>query len=152
MHCTSFCATFTGKLSPQRIPSGAIDSPRRYQFSGSPRSIPWADVRKLLDSVDRRSALGKRDYAILLLLVTYGLRACEVANLKLDDIDWKRERADGQRAQGGAQHRLSSLEAVGEAIIDYLKHVDARRSMIAIFSCVPWLHDCPWHLARSPIV
>lgn len=102
--------------------SGAIDSPRRYQFSGLPRSIPWADVRKLLDSVDRRSALGKRDYAILLLLVTYGLRACEVANLKLDDIDWKRERLMVSERKAGHNTAYPLSSAVGEAIIDYLKH------------------------------
>jgi len=46
----------------------------------------------MLVEVDTRSAVGKRDYAILLLLVTYGLRAHEVASITLDDIDWKRER------------------------------------------------------------
>jgi integrase/recombinase XerD len=55
--------------------SSAIESPKKYRFSNLPRSISWAEVRKMLESVDRRSAVGKRDYAILLLLVTYGLRA-----------------------------------------------------------------------------
>ncbi len=46
----------------------------------------------MLEVVDRRTVRGRRDYAILLMLVTYGLRACEVAKLTLDDIDWKHER------------------------------------------------------------
>ncbi|MGB5678815.1 MAG: site-specific integrase, partial [Gammaproteobacteria bacterium] len=52
--------------------STAIECPRRYRFSDIPRAITWDQVRLLLEAVDCRSALGKRDYAILLLLVTYG--------------------------------------------------------------------------------
>lgn len=102
--------------------SGAIESPRRYQLSNLPRSISWGDVRRMLDVVDRRTVLGKRDYAILLLLVTYGLRACEVAGLRLDDIDWKRERllVSERKAGHNTAYPLSSV--VGEAIVDYLKY------------------------------
>jgi site-specific recombinase XerD len=51
----------------------AIESPRRYSLASLPRSITWSEVERMLQKVDRRSAVGKRDYAILLLLVTYGL-------------------------------------------------------------------------------
>lgn len=67
--------------------SSSVDCPRIYRLSSVPRSITWEDVQKLLDSLDQRSAIGKRDYAMLLLLVTYGLRAREVAAMTLDDID-----------------------------------------------------------------
>jgi site-specific recombinase XerD len=100
---------------------GAIESPRRYQLSDLPRSISWEEVKRMLEAVDRRTALGKRDYAILLLLVTYGLRGCEVAELKLDDIDWGRERlfVSDRKAGHHTAYPLSSV--VGEAIVDYLK-------------------------------
>ena len=68
--------------------SSAVESPRTYRLAELPRSITWDEVRRMLDAVDRRTSLGIRDYAILLLLVTYGLRAREVAALRLDDIDW----------------------------------------------------------------
>jgi integrase/recombinase XerD len=71
--------------------SKAIESPRRYSFSTLPRSIAWSEVELMLQKVDRRSPVGKRDYAILLSLVTYGLRAREVSALTLDDIGWKRD-------------------------------------------------------------
>ncbi len=102
--------------------SGAIESPRRYQLSDLPRAISWADVRRMLNTIDRRSTLGKRDYAILLLLVTYGLRANEVAALKLDDIDWGRERllVSERKAGHNTAYPLSGI--VGEAIVDYLKY------------------------------
>lgn len=102
--------------------SNAIESPRKYRFSNLPRSISWADVRKMLESVDRRSPLGKRDYAILLLLVTYGLRAREVANLRLDDIDWKRERLMVSERKAGHNTAYPLSSTVGEAIVDYLKN------------------------------
>ena len=62
----------------------------------------------MLEAVERRSIRGRRDYAILLLLVTYGLRAHEVARLTLDDVDWKRERLQVLARKAGARHGLST--------------------------------------------
>ena len=90
-------------------------------------------MRKLLESVDLRSALGKRDYAILLLLVTYGLRAREVANLTLDDTDWKRERLMVSERKAGHNTAYPLSSVVGEAIIDYLKHGRPRSSERHLF-------------------
>ncbi|WP_247447422.1 hypothetical protein [Bradyrhizobium sp. 197] len=50
---------------------------------------PAAQVRKALDGCDRKTVMGRRDYAILLLLAKLGLRAHEVATFTLDDIDWR---------------------------------------------------------------
>jgi integrase len=75
----------------------------------------------MLQKVDRRSAVGKRDYAILLLLVTYGLRAREVGALTLDDIDWKRDRLDVRGRKAGHSTAYPLAPTVGEAILDYLK-------------------------------
>jgi len=71
--------------------SDAVGWPQVYRKSTIPRSISWDAVNQVLAGVDRRTRAGRRDYAIL-LLVTYGLRAREVAALTLDDIDWKRDR------------------------------------------------------------
>jgi len=64
--------------------SGAVEMPQSYRLADVPRSITWDEVRRMLEAVDRRTALGRRDYAFLLLLVTYGLRAHEVAKMTLD--------------------------------------------------------------------
>ncbi|MEO8130475.1 MAG: site-specific integrase [Bryobacteraceae bacterium] len=101
--------------------SKAIESPRRYSLSNLPRSITWSEVEQMLLKVDRRSAVGKRDYAILLLLVTYGLRAREVGTLTLDDIDWKRDRLDVRGRKAGHSTAYPLAPAVGEALLDYLK-------------------------------
>jgi site-specific recombinase XerD len=102
--------------------SGAVDAPHVYRLSKIPRSVTWEEVRRMLAAVERRMAAGKRDYAILLLLVTYGLRAREVAALTLDHIDWKRERlhVPERKADHDTAFPLSTI--VGDAIVDYLQH------------------------------
>ena len=99
----------------------AIESPRRYSFSNLPRWITWSEVEQMLQKVDRRSAVGKRDYAILLLLVTYGLRAREVGALTLDDIDWKRDHLYIRGRKAGHSTVYPLAPPVGEALLDYLK-------------------------------
>jgi site-specific recombinase XerD len=102
--------------------SAAIEYPLKYKLSTVPRSIAWEDVTRVLEGIDRRTAAGKRDFAMLMLLVTYGLRAGEIAALTLDDVDWKRERLriPSRKAGNATAYPLSS--AVGRAIIDYLKN------------------------------
>jgi len=108
-----------GKVKPNL--SKAIESPRTYRLSEIPRSITWENVKIMLEGVDRRTALGKRDYAILLLLVTYGLRSSEVAILKLNHIEWERKRILIPERKAGHRTAYPLSSVVGEAIIDYLK-------------------------------
>src|SRR5215813_12758101 len=100
----------------------SVERPRVYRLAELPRSISWDEVRRMLEAVDRRTPVGRRDYAILLLLITYGLRAREIAFLTLDDVDWKHERLHvrERKADHFAVYPLSPL--VGEAIVAYLKH------------------------------
>jgi site-specific recombinase XerD len=100
---------------------GAVGWPQVYRLSNIPRSISWEDVNRVLGGVDRRTAVGKRDYAILLLLVTYGLRAREVAALTLDDIDWRRERLAVPERKAGHSTAFPLSSVVGEALVDYLR-------------------------------
>jgi integrase/recombinase XerD len=102
--------------------SGAVGWPQVYRLSSIPRSISWDDVNRVLAGVDRRTEVGRRDYAILLLLVTYGLRGREVAALSLDDIDWKRERLAIPERKAGHSTAFPLSVVVGEAILDYLRH------------------------------
>jgi len=99
-----------------------MESPRRYRLANLPRSISWDEVRQMLKTVDRRTPTGRRDYAILLLLVTYGLRAREVAALTLEDVDWKRERIHIPKRKSGHAAMYPLSLAVGEAVLAYLQH------------------------------
>ena len=102
--------------------SGTVEGPQKYRLSDIPRSISWNEVRRMLEAVDRRTAKGRRDYAVLLLLVTYGLRGLEVAHLTLDDIDWKRKRLRVPDRKAGHFTGYPLSPIVGEAILDYLRN------------------------------
>jgi site-specific recombinase XerD len=102
--------------------SKTVDRPRTYRLSDIPRSISPAEVSQVLACVDRTSAGGKRDYAALLLLATYGLRSREIAALTLDHIDWRRERLSVPGRKGGHSTAFPLSSPVGEALVDYLKH------------------------------
>ena len=101
--------------------SHVVETPRVYRLATVPRSIQWDEVRRMLEAVDRRTVVGRRDYAMLLLLVTYGLRAREVAALTLDDIDWSHDRLRVPERKGGHSTAYPLSPLVGGAIIDYLK-------------------------------
>lgn len=102
--------------------SASVESPQAYRLSTIPRSITWDEVRRMLEAVDRRTAAGKRDYAILLLLVTYGLRGREVAALTLDDLDWKRDRLRIPERKAGHSTAYPLSSTVGAALVEYLQH------------------------------
>jgi site-specific recombinase XerD len=84
-----------------------------------PRGLEPAAVRKLLASCDRRRLVGRRDFAILLLLARLGLRAGEVATITLDDIDW-RAGTLLVHGKGSREDALPLPTDVGEAIVSYL--------------------------------
>lgn len=97
-----------------------------------PRGLEPATVARLLASCDRRRTVGRRDYAILLLLVRLGLRAGEVAALRLEDVDWRR----GEvliRGKGDRQERLPLPADVGEALAGYLRRRRPRDGSRALF-------------------
>lgn len=102
--------------------SDAVEWPQVYRLSTLPRSISWADVERVLGGVDRRTPAGKRNYAILLLLVTYGLRGREVAALSLDDIDWRHDRLAVPERKAGHSTAFPLVTSVGDALVDYLQH------------------------------
>lgn len=100
--------------------AAAVSAMANWSMSSIPRAIAADQVRQLLASIDRRTAMGLRDYAILLLLARLGLRSGEVASLELDDIDWNvgQLRVHGK---SGERSELPLSTEVGEAIAAYLR-------------------------------
>ena len=101
--------------------SRSVPRGRGYKQASIPRAIAWADVQRVVDSVDRRSAIGKRDYALLLMLVSYGLRAREIAAMQLNDLDWNLAQLRVPTRKGGHSTIYPLSATVGEAIIEYLR-------------------------------
>lgn len=99
----------------------AVEPPQTYRLAKIPRSITWDEVRRLLEAVERRTPTGRRDYAMLLLLVTYGLRGREVAALTLDDIDWRQGRLRIPERKAGHSTAFPLSPVVGQALVDYLQ-------------------------------
>jgi integrase/recombinase XerD len=101
--------------------AAAVPVVANWSMSSIPRAIAADQVRQLLDSIDRRTAIGRRDYAILLLLARLGLRSGEVTFLELDDIDWNLGKLS-VRGKSGQRSDLPLPKEVGKAIAAYLRH------------------------------
>jgi integrase/recombinase XerD len=120
--------------------AGLIQTPLRWAVPGVadlrdrslPRGLEPAAVKRLLASCDRRRTVGRRDYAVLLLLARLGLRAGEVAALTLEDIDWRR----GEIVVRGKGARLDQLPLtvdVGEVLVSYLRRRPSSEQSRALF-------------------
>jgi integrase len=100
----------------------AIDTPRTYRDELPPRALPWALVKKLLRSVDRSSKSGWRDYMILHLMAYYGLRASEIAALRVDSIDWDVKTCRVEQSKTQSDLMLPLSEQTLALMRQYLRH------------------------------
>ncbi len=103
-----------------------------WSMPSIPRGIAPDHVRRLLSQIDRSTAVGRRDYAILLLLARLGLRSGEVAFLELEDIDWE-SGCLSVHGKCGRRTQLPLPEDVGEAIVAYLRHGRPRSTSRRVF-------------------
>lgn len=87
-----------------------------------PRVRPWREICRILRSIDRRTTLGRRDYAALLLMASYGMGAGEALSLQLDDIDWRGGSLRITRPKTGVEVVLPLLGPVGRALTSYLRN------------------------------
>lgn len=91
------------------------------------------EIQQLLNSIDRANPNGKRDYAMILLVVMLGLRCSDVSNLKFDNILWERQQIILHQKKTRQLLQLPLLPDVGDAIIDYLKYGRPQSSLSYIF-------------------
>ncbi|HEY1577616.1 MAG TPA: site-specific integrase [Terracidiphilus sp.] len=102
---------------------GQVDTPRVYQEEQLPHALPWETVRTFLDSIDRSTSVGLRDFTMFLLMATYGLRASDVVALTLDDIHWRAGKISISQRKTGTFLELPLTDEMGTALHRYLKKV-----------------------------
>lgn len=98
-----------------------IDTPRLYRLEQLPRALPWDTVTTLLKSIDTKSAMGLRDYAMFLLIATYGLRASEVVAISLDDIRWRQGSLRIHQRKTSSPLELPLTNEVSDALVKHLR-------------------------------
>src|SRR5208283_544423 len=111
--------------------AACVPAVANWKLSTIPRALPPDQVELLLASINRETATGRRDYAILLILARLGLRAGEIRTLTLEDLDWQ-EGLMTVRGKAGRYSQLPLPADVGAAIADYLRH----GRPIAVSRCV----------------
>lgn len=119
-----------GKISTDL--AACVPGVPNWSFSTLPKFLPAGAVQRVLKHCDRHTSVGKRNYAILLLLARLGLRAGEVVSLKLEDLDW----GTGQITvcgKGGGSTPLPLPADVGRALATYLRDGRPRCSSRRVF-------------------
>lgn len=113
-----------------------VSRPRMYRLAGLPRALEDGDLRRVLRSVRRRDPSGQREYAILMLFATYGLRLADVTALRLADIRWREGSIMIQVEKTGRPLVLPLTDPVGNALADYLQrarpHCDRREVFLSL--------------------
>lgn len=112
-------AIFCGDIDAALI--NAVPIVAAWSLSSLPKAISQEDIDAVLENCPRETRIGKRDYAILMLLVHLGLRSNEIVELNLDSINWENGSIT-VNGKGDQDHNLPLPIAVGEAIADYLQY------------------------------
>ena len=126
--------------------SGVMPSIKYGQSKRLPSVFTEDEIKRILENVNTDSPVGKRNYAIILLLARLGIRISDILNLRFDSIDWEQKRITIQQQKTGTQVELPLLEDVGWAIIDYLQNARPKTSCQNVFVChtPPFDHLHSW--------
>jgi site-specific recombinase XerD len=100
----------------------AVPTLRTYKLATVPRGLTEDQAQQVLGAVDRNTPVGRRDYAILQLLYTYGVRGGQVRALRLEDVDWAQNQILFKASKRGKDVRLPLTAEVGESLLDYLQN------------------------------
>jgi integrase/recombinase XerD len=131
----------------------AIPTLRTYKLATVPRGLSDPQAQQLLRGINRNSHAGRRDYAILQLLYTYGVRGGQVRALRLEDIDWAQNQILFQASKNGKDSRLPLTAPVGEGLLDYLQNSRPSYSYPHVFlTCRAPYHPLAHSTALSAIV
>ena len=113
--------------------AGLVPTVRRYRHASLPKGMEDSALERMLKAVKRDTPFGARDYAILMIMMAYGIRAVSVAQLLLEDINWHHSRIRIRAQKGGKEVVVPLLEPVGEALIQCLRHRPADTPFREVF-------------------
>jgi site-specific recombinase XerD len=99
----------------------AVEVPGPYRRSRPPQVLSDSDVERLLTAVDRSTALGKRDYAMLVLAARCGLRPSDIRQLRFEHVHWRKQRIVFVQSKTQRALELPLLAEVDEALVDYIR-------------------------------
>ncbi len=130
---------FHKEVIPQPL-TQAVPTLRCYRLATVPRALSDEQAQKVLCCVDRNTPVGRRDYAILQLLYTYGVRGAQVRHLQLADIHWSKNQILFKALKRGKDSLLPLTDDVGKSLLDYLKKARPKRVCPYVFStsCAPY--------------
>jgi site-specific recombinase XerD len=113
LHCEGFCEKNLSLSVPRVTGRQSLNVPAL-----------WSDeeLKQLLNHIDRGNPTGKRDYAILLMIIQYGIRASDVVGLRLSHLKWERETIEFAQQKTGKAIAFPMLKDVGWALIDYIRY------------------------------
>jgi site-specific recombinase XerD len=108
----------------------AVPQIRHYRLSDVPRGVSDEDARKTLEAIDRTTPIGRRDFAMIQLLHTYGVRGAQVYGvrgaqvraLRVEDIRWRENRVRFPACKGGKEVIEPLTEEVGESLLEYMRY------------------------------
>ena len=140
------------KFKGVEIDSGLLALPLSapvWKLSGVPKTFDQKDIDKILASYNLNTLVGIRDYAIALCFTELALRASEVANITIDDLNWRKGTIQINKTKTHRERELPLPRNVGEAIVKYLKSVDTERAGRTLF--VRFSHCCGDAMGREQI-
>jgi integrase/recombinase XerD len=140
VHLRSFLRYLHGSGRTQDLARSVL-LPRLYVHEGVPSALRPEEIKQVLRSARQdRSPIGLRDFAILTLLSTYGLRAGEITALRLDDIDWTHDRLRIHHSKTSVHSELPLLRVPGETILEYLRKGRPKSAEREVFlrACAPY--------------
>jgi site-specific recombinase XerD len=114
----------------------AVPTLRTYKLARIPHIIAEEEIQKILDHIDKKTKVGRRDYAIIQLLTKYGVRSKQIRKLRLTDIDWRKNQIYFPSMKFGKDILQPLMADVGEALLDYLQNGRRKCSYPEVFLTV----------------
>ena len=131
----------------------AVPTLRTYKLATVPRGLSDSQAQQVLRGMDRSNPVGRRDYAILQLLYTYGVRGGQVRALRFEDIDWAHNQILFKASKHGKDSRLPLTAEVGDSLLDYLQNSRPPYAYPHVFlTCRAPYHPFPHSSSLSAIV